>query len=188
MSWLRLHQRSAWIIGLTLLLPTILYINTLLSLLGQRQDYQAEIDRLEPRVARLQGLIEFEDQLRSSAGEVDSRVLNLVYPAEDDRATVAAGLQKEMRQILVEAGLSVSNSQVLPVREEEMFDYIGVKLTVTGSLVGLDAALARIAAYMPLVIVESLDAWPQRITRRSEQSDKQVVNVTLQLLSLRALQ
>lgn len=188
MNWLRSHPRSAWIIGLTLLLPALLYLNALLALLDMRRDYQSQIGGLEPRIARLQGLIAHEEQLRVAAGEVDMRVVDLVYPAAEDRATVSTRLQKEVREMLVEAGLSVSNSQVLPVREQDLFDYVGVKLTVTGDLASLDAALVAIASYMPLLLVESLDVLPRGAGRRSADSDEQAISATLQLLSLRALQ
>lgn len=191
MNWLRSHRRSAWIIGLTLLLPALLYINALLGLIGLRQEYQSGIDALAPRLARLQGLIDHEEQLREAAGAVDQRVLGLVYPAGEDRATVSARLQKDVRQILVDAGLSVSNSQVLPLRERDLFDYVGVKITVTGEIDGLNAALANLSVFQPLVLVESLDVWPKRDSRRRSaagESDqgKQLVNATMQLLSLRS--
>ena len=188
MIWLKSNQRLVWIVGLTLIVPAVLYLNVLFSLLGLRQDYQVEIERLEPRVARLQGLLEYEDQLRESAGKVDKQVVNLVYRATSDRAAVSATLQTSVRQILVEAGLSVSNSQVLPVREEGVFDYIGLKLTVTGSVASLDAALAAIAAYRPLLLTESLDMWPNRTRGRKGEADQQTVSTSLQLLSLRAVQ
>ncbi|RLA44733.1 MAG: hypothetical protein DRQ97_10850 [Gammaproteobacteria bacterium] len=188
MNWLRSHQRSAWIIGLTLLIPVVLYINLLMSLQGLRQGYQSQIDGLEPRIARMQGLIEHQEQLREAAGKVDKQVVNLVYAATADRATVSAALQTEVRQILVDAGLSVTNSHVLPVREEETFDYIGVKLTVTGSIDGLDTALVALAAYMPLVLVESLDVWTSRTSRFKVDVQAQTISATLQLLSLRAVQ
>ena len=188
MNWLRLHRRSALIVGATLILPLLLYINTLLSLVGMRQAFQAEIDGLTPRIARLQGLVEHEAQLQSSSGDIEKKVVNLVYPATQDRTTVSASLQKDVRQILTDAGLSVSNSQVLPVREREAFDYIAVKLTVSGDVPSLDAALAAIAAFMPLVLVESLDVWPKRLSRRAVGTDNQSINATLQLLSLRSLQ
>lgn len=193
MNWVRSHRRSAWIIGLTILVPALLYLNALSGLLNLRQEYQSGIDALSPRVARLQGLIDHEDQLREAAGEVDQQVLGLVYPASDDRATVSARLQKEVRQMLVDAGLSVSNSQVLPLREKDLFDYVGVKITVTGDVAGLNAALTSLSLFQPLVMVESLDVWPKRESRRrsgtTENSEgEQVVNATMQLLSLRAVQ
>jgi general secretion pathway protein M len=189
-NWLRSHQRSAAIVGLTLLLPVVVYVNTLVGLMAMRHDYQSRIDALEPRIARLQGLVEHEEQLRVAAGKVDKQVQGLVYAASDDRATVSAALQKDLREVLVEAGLTVSNSQVMPVREEETFDYIAVKLTVSGSIDSLDNALKSLAAYTPLVLVESLDVWTARPGRRQTrfQSQAQTVSARLQLLSLRAVQ
>lgn len=188
MSWLRVHQRSAWICGLTLLLPVLLYLNVLLGLWGARQDAQADIDRLQPRIARLQGLVDYEDQLREAAVRVDSQVLNLVYPVEEDRAEVSATLQKNIREILTEAGLSVTNSQVLPVREQGNFDYVGVKLTVSGNLAALDEALAGIASHLPLVLVETLEVYAARAGRNKNAPEQQLITASLQLLSLRAAQ
>lgn len=188
MSWLQIHQRTAWICGLTLLLPLAFYLNILLGLWGARQEAQAAVERLQPRIARLQGLVEHEEQLREASVKVDSQVLNLVYPAGEDQATVSAALQKNVRDIVTEAGLSVANSQVLPVRERGNFDYLGVKLTVSGSLSDLDEALAGIAAYLPLVLVESLDVFAGRTGRNREAAEQQTVTASLQVLSLRAVQ
>ena len=101
MNWFQLNQRASWIIGLTLVIPVLLFLNGLFGLLGVREEYQAEIERMEPRLARLQGLLEYENQLRDSAGKVDMQVVNLVYPGSADRATVSATLQKDVHQILI---------------------------------------------------------------------------------------
>ena len=84
----------------------------------------------------------------------------------------------------MDAGLAVSNSQVLPVREKDNFDYISIRLTVEGDLSGLDAALTGIAAFRPILLVESLELGAIRSTRNS---NEQIVSATVQLLSLRAL-
>ena len=57
----------------------------------------------------------------------------------------------------------------------------------------LNAALTSLSLFQPLVMVESLDVWPKRESRRrsgtTENSEgTQVVNATMQLLSLRAVQ
>jgi general secretion pathway protein M len=187
-NWIKSHQRTAWICGLTLVLPLMLYLDVLLGLWAIGQEYQSDIDRQHPRIARMQGLIEHEDELRESAGKVGGQVVNLVYPALDDQATVSATLQTEVRQILTAAGMSVSNSQVLRVREEEKFDYIGIKLTANGDVAALDAALTGLAAYMPLLLIESLDVYPQRVSRRSKAPESQNLTATMQLLSLRVVE
>jgi general secretion pathway protein M len=188
LNWLQAHKRSALIIALTLAIPVLLYFYLLLGLLDVRQGYQLEIDRLEPRIARLQGLKGYEDQLRVSAERVAKRTTGLAYPVTNDATAVATSLQSTLRQIVIDAGLSVTNSQVLQPREEGVFEYVGLKLTVNGPLAGLDEVLAGIAQYRPLLIVESLDVWPVRVSLRSKNPAQQKMNATLQLLSLRVAQ
>ena len=52
----------------------------------------------------------------------------------------------------------------------------------------LDEALAGIGAYLPLVLVESLDVYPARAARGKDEAPGQQVKANLQLLSLRAIQ
>jgi general secretion pathway protein M len=188
LNWLRTHNRSALIIALTLAIPVLLYLYLLLGLLNVRQGYQSEIERLEPRIARMQGLQGYEAQLRVSAERVAKRTARLAYPVTNDATTVATSLQSTLRQIVIDAGLSVTNSQVLPPREEGAFEYVGLKLTVSGDLDGLDQTLAAIAEYRPVLLVESLDVLPVRVSRRSKDPAQQKINATLQLLSLRVAQ
>ena len=188
MSWLRSHRRTAWICGVTLLLPLLVYLNAMIGFWGMYLDARSGIERLEPRLARLQGLVDYEDQLRAASAAVDSKVLELVYPATDDQVTVSVALQTNMRDIFGEAGFAVSNRVVLPARAEGNFDYVGVKLTVTGDLPALDEALAGIAAYLPLVLVESLEIYPARAARGQGESEQQLLTANIQLLSLRAAQ
>ena len=188
MNWLRSHRRTAWICGMTLLLPLLVYLNAMGGFWGMYSDARSGIERVEPRVARLQGLVDYAEQLRAASAAVDSQVLELVYPVTDDQATVSAALQTNVRDIFGKAGLSVSNSQVLPVRAQGNFDYIGVKLTVTGSMPALDESLAGISAYLPLVLVESLEVSPARAARGQGESEQQLITASIQVLSLRAAQ
>lgn len=187
MNWIKTHQRSALICCLTLLLPALLYLNVLFGALGLRSEYVSDIENLEPRIARLQGLKEYEEQLQSSSVAVQQQATKLAYPVTADKAGVAANLQADIRQLMTDAGLSVSNSQVLPVREEEKFDYIGVKLTVDGDVAALDAALAELANVSPVIVVESLDVWPKRSSRRKDAPAVQEITASIRLLSLRAV-
>ncbi len=185
LSWFRTHRRSALICGATVLLPLLLYIGLLVDAWALRSEYQADIDRLLPRVARMEGIKAFEEELSASAAEVREAIESLVYPVTTDRGEVSAALQKDVWQLMGDAGLSVSNSQVLPLREGEKFDYIGLKLTVSGDVAALDESLTALAAFTPLVIVESLDVWPNR--QRSSEPAQQQVTASLKLVSLRAV-
>jgi len=185
MNWLRSHKRSAWICAFTVLVPVLLYLNGLFALWGVQRGYQSEIDDLIPRIARQQGLIGYENQLRDASTLADQELVSLVYPASGDRATASAALQTNVRQILSDAGLTVRNSQVLPAREKDNFDHIAIRLTVNGDLAALDGALSGIARFRPLLLVESLEIKSVRPARKDDKS--QIITATLQLLSLRAL-
>jgi len=111
----------------------------------------------------------------------------VAFPASEDPSALAAKLQADARQILAEAGMSVSNSQVMPLRQGETFDQVAVKLTVTGTLSGLDAALIGIAAYKPQLLVESLDTFPAPARARDKAAGAQTLTAVLQLMVLRAV-
>lgn len=186
-DWIKSHRRSAIICGATLLVPLLVYLNLLFSAWDLRAGYVDDIERIAPRIARLEGVKQVEERLRESAGQVQQQMSRLVYPASSERASVAASMQTDVRQLLNDAGLNVSNSQVLPVREEERFDYIGVKLTVAGDMESLDLALEELAEFAPLVIVEGMDIWPTRQRRSSGEPELQEATISLRLLSLRSV-
>lgn len=187
MNWIRSHQRSAVICGLTLLVPLLVYLNLLFGALGVRGEYVGDIKRLEPRIARLQGIMAVEEELRVASDAVQTQVTRLVYPANADLAAVSVSMQTDIRQLMAGVGLSISNSQVLPVREEEELDYVSIKLTVEGDVAALDAALAELTNYTPLVMVESLDVWPTRQRRSREEQTVQHVSASIRLVSLRSV-
>lgn len=185
MSWAQSYRKSALIVGFSLLLPVLFVLYLLTDFWVLRQGYQEEIERLGPRIARMQGLIDAEDQLRISAGRLGSQVSSLVYPPTQDSAAVSAALQKDIRQIMTSAGLTVTNSRILPLVQEESFDRIGLSLAVSGRLDALDAALLEMAAYTPVLLIESLDIKPR--SRARNRTSEQIVTASMQLLTLRAI-
>lgn len=187
MSWRQIDTKTLGIVGLTLAVPAAVTIYLLASLWMLRSDYQGEINRLEPRIARLAGLVESEEVLKESSGRVGSRIVDLVYSAEEDHAAVAADLQKNVRELIAATGLTVSNSRILAPQSDDKFDRIGLSLTVNGSMASLDVTLEELAAFAPLLLVETLEIRPNRTSRRSSDVAEQTVTANMQLLSLRVL-
>lgn len=188
MNWFRQNQRSATVVGATLLVPVLLVLYFLTSLLIVRHDYQVQVDRLEPRIARLKGLLASEPALQASVGDVSRKLESAVYPVSSPRPTVSAELQNSIRTLLVASGLSISNIQALPIVEGEEFDRVGVRLSVRGDLPELDNALIALSEHSPRVFVESLDVQPMSATRRGRTAKTQDISATLRLASLRASQ
>ncbi len=184
MNWLRAHKQSAILVCATLALPLMVFMYLLVQLLSASAATQAEIERLEPRIARMQGLRDAEAQMTEALQTV-ADYEGVVYAASQDQASVAAALQAEVRRLLGEAGMEITNSQVLPVVELERFDRVAISVMATGSIESLDTALASMAVYRPLLLVESLDVYPNR-PRRNDSGAQQSLTARLQIMSLRS--
>ena len=185
-QWIKTHRRSAILVGVSLLVPAYLFLLVLGKTLTVRAGYQDQIDSIEPRIARMQGLVEKEDALRDALSGVQNVMNDHIYPQSSDAAAVSASLQAEARRILGQSGMEVTNSQVLPVRKRDTFDYVSVKVVARGELEQLDQSLAELARFRPVIFIESFDAFPNR-KRRTADDEEQTLTVTMQLLSLRAI-
>jgi general secretion pathway protein M len=186
MDWLRSHRQSAWIVGITLIVPAVLFLYAFGSLLTARADIQAQIDRLEPRVARVQGLALAQAELEAALQSGGDNA-GMVYASSQDQASVSAALQSEVRRLLTDAGLSITNSQVLPAEQLESFDRIAISVMATGDVGALDAALSNLALYRPLLLIEALDVYPNRVRRRAATQDApQTLTARIQIMSLRS--
>jgi general secretion pathway protein M len=187
-NWLRAHRRTALLVGLTLLLPAYLYLSSLIKLIGLGLDYRGERSRLEPRLARVQGLLMEREELQSQSARAAQVLREQVYADAQDPSALAASLQAEARQIFIEAGLAISNSQVLPLRRGELFDEVAVKIAVEGSIAALDGALVGIAAHRPRMLVEAIDVFPVQGPGRGAEQARQMLSAVVQLKALRAVQ
>jgi general secretion pathway protein M len=185
MEWFKTNRHFAAIVGITVALPLLFLLSVLGDLWGSRLEYQSNISRLEPRVARLRGLIESEQKLKKSSRKAGARLLEVAYPQSDDQATIAAALQTRVREVVTAAGMTVGNSRIMPVKEDGGFERISLNLTMSGSLEALDRAMTEISSYRPMLMVESIEIKPSRSSARGSKTPTQSLVVTLQLLTLR---
>ena len=187
MNWFRGHRRNALLVGLTVLLPLLLVLDSLAGVAALGLGYANERSRIEPRVARLQGLLEHESVLQARSETATARLREVAYAPAQEASALAAALQADARRIMDVAGLNVSNSQVMPTRSDENFERVAVKLTINGPLPALNDALIGIAASRPQLLVESLDAFPVSAQRQVGNTMVPVQSVTavIQLMALR---
>ncbi len=190
MNWVRDNRKDAFIVSLTVAVPFVLVVFIVVSTWATGHSYQEEIDSLQPRIARLMGAKQAEEQLLTAAQKAESRMQNLVYPSTENPDTVSATLQKNVRGVMSEAGLGVADSRIEPTRREGQFDVIGLTVSVTGTIDSLDAALREIVAYTPLLLVTSLDVTLARTSGRSVsgQQEEQALSVKMHLLALRGVE
>jgi len=184
-NWIRSHRRTALLIAGTLALPVFFLVQSFFGLVALGFEYAGERGRIEPRLARLQGLVEQQALIGERSAQAQEALRALAYPVEADATSLAASLQAEVRQIMDAAGLEVTNSQVMPVRRDEVFEQVPVKLTVKGSLAALNNAMVGVAAFRPQLLVETIDTFPSRGQRRPDGADEQLLTAVVQVFALR---
>ncbi len=187
-------DRPTIAVGVTLGLVLLLAFYWMLQFWLLRSDFGAEIESIQPRTARLLGIAESVDQLRLASSGAEAILQDFTYSADRDSPTTAAAMQRDTRELLVNAGLSVSGSQILPARKSADFDRLSLDITAQGNIDELDQAFAGIQALRPLVFVESVDLKPVRARRSrrakveedgAAEGDPRKLTARFQLFSLR---
>jgi general secretion pathway protein M len=117
---------------------------------------EKQLSELEPRYARLQGLLEQQAEMQALQGKLETRLSELAYPAATDVTKAGNDAQQLIRTLLVESKLDVSSIQVLPAKQEGGFDRIPVSLRVEGDITAFHAALLKLSKQAPAVFLDNM--------------------------------
>lgn len=184
-------DRQTIVVGGTLGLVALVVLGAVVHFWSMRQQFAGEIGGIQPRTARLVGILEYADELEAASAIGRNVVRDVAYPPGPDSATVAATMQQDVRELMTDAGMSVTGSQVLTTRRAEGYDQLTLDITAEGNINALDEALAELEMMRPLIFIESARFKPER--RRSRRSsgqdnpdtDPRRVTARLKLFALR---
>jgi len=188
-------DRPTIIVGSSLGLVLLLVLYLALQLFLLRKEFADDIEVIQPRTARLLGVLDSVEQLGTASDRAQHPLRELVYPPDQDSAKAASALQQKVRELMTSAGLSVSGSQILPQRTALKFDRLSLDITAEGNIDALDEALLNLELMRPLVFVESLKVQPERTRGRrpghqsqpedTGEGDPRKLTTRFQLFSLR---
>lgn len=119
-----------------------------------------KLSDVEPRYARMLGLKAADADLDDRLRQARAALARLGYSAERDAAQIGNDLHQSLRRALQAAGMTVANSQLLPVKTDERVDRISVAAQADGPLRSLQLVLATLQAETPVVAVDSLVVQP----------------------------
>ena len=184
-------DRPHLVAGSTVALVVLVCLYAIVQFWMLRSAYAEEIDNIKPRTARLLGIEQSAEALASAGARADSLLSEVAYFSGDSAAN-AASMQQEIRELVTEAGMSISASQILPPQQLDDHERLRLDITVEGNTNQLDEALEELAAARPLVFIESVKVKQLRTGgasyRRHVQSgnpeDPRRLSVRLQLFSL----
>lgn len=123
----------------------------------RHHEVQKSLTDLEPRYARLLGLIEQQSTLKGLGDQAAAQLVRLAYPASQDPTQTGNDAQQRIRTLFADSRLDIVSIQVLPPpKGDGPFERIQINLRVEGELVGIQSALSALAAQTPRVLVDSV--------------------------------
>lgn len=151
---------------------------------SQHQHVQQQLADLEPRHARLHGLLQRQAELKALGVLANEQLARLTYPAGQDVTQAGNDAQQRIRNLFTESRLDIISIQVLaPPKEDAKFDRIPITLRVEGDLASIQNALLKLSSQTPTVSVDSLSVQtigavrPASIQRLSGQFNLSVLRV-----------
>jgi len=150
-------NRIAWLQALTVLVLLLPLAGAGIFVWIHHQRIENHLADLEPRYARLAGLLERQSDLKALAVQANDQLARLTYPAAQDVTQAGNDAQQRIRSLFTESKLDIISIQVLASpKEDAKFDRIPINLRVEGDLAGIQNALSSLARQTPMVMVDSL--------------------------------
>ena len=112
------------------------------------------LSELEPRYARLLGLLSRTTELDKGIADGNALLLRHTFPASQDVSQAGNAAQQRLRDLFTGAGLEVVSSQILPAKGVKEYDRIALSVRVEGQASGLQAAWVALKGISPTIWVE----------------------------------
>ena len=149
--------RILWLQAATIIVLLIPVAIAALYVGGHHKRVAGLLADLEPRYARMAGLVQYKAELEALNVKATEQLTRLTYPSSQDVTQAGNNAQQRIRALFVDSNLNVISIQVLPAaKDDSKFDRIPISLRVEGDLAGIQSALAKLSSQTPLVLVESL--------------------------------
>ncbi len=149
-------NRIAWLQGLTVLVLLLPLVGGGLYVYSVHQRAESRLADIEPRFARLAGLVGRRAELTTQGAQATAQLARQAYPASQDVTQAGNDAQQRIRGLFADSKLDIISIQVLPPKEEGKFDRIPIDLRIEGDITGVQNALALLSGQVPTVLVESM--------------------------------
>lgn len=152
---LYVKSRIFWLQILTLALLLAALVGAGFYAAAKHDAAQKRLDEVEPRFARLMGLISRREDIGTFTTQAQEAIGRVAFPASQDAAQTGNEAQQRIRGIFADSKLDIGSIQVLPVKEGTHFDRIPIQLRVEGEMSGIQNALTLLATQSPTIGLET---------------------------------
>lgn len=131
---------------------------------GVHQRAAARLAELEPRHARLAGLLQNGERLGQAQQALQANLAQYIYPPEADAAQLGNTVLQRVRELAGQQGLRVTSSQAAAPREDKDnpgFGRVGVSLRLEGEWPQLQGLLRALPAERPVIYSDTVQLLSQ---------------------------
>jgi hypothetical protein len=171
----RLTPEAAWVLVVGAVLCALVVAVCTYFAWERWQRYQDFLSDAEPRIARLQGLVQSEQAIAEALDAARARVADYTYPESVEPTRAAADLQNRVRDALQGAGVRITDSQQLPGRRVDGLEEISLNIGFLAELPQLERSLSGLMQLTPYVRIERLRLQPARADRSRSDDLSQVL-------------
>jgi general secretion pathway protein M len=110
--------------------------------------------QIEPRHARISGLLQKQDQINRSAKALEASFARYVYPPEGDASQIGNQALQKVRDLAASLDLRVTSSQSQPAKQDSDYsdlDRIAINLRIEGDWSALQGLLAGLTRQTPAI-------------------------------------
>ncbi len=123
---------------------------------SRHQQAAAQLADIDPRYARLTGLIQHKDEFAQMSQAVQANLQQFVYPAGQDAGQVGNNALQRVRELATARDLRISSSQAAAPRDEHGFDRIGLVLRIEGQWPQLVGFLRELVQQRPAIYTTNM--------------------------------
>ena len=140
-----LQRNRAWLSPLfTLVAALLLLTATLLPLNAKQSQYSEIIQKSQPRIERVQGLIQTAPQLETLLTEARAAAQAQLYPNTSDENRLNNELQTRLRNLAQQSGLTIGSLRAMPTRKEHDLNIFLLNLNLQGGVAELQKFLTAV--------------------------------------------
>jgi general secretion pathway protein M len=153
----RLRQKprpeQVWLLLVAVVLLALI-AGALVFTLGVHARAAATLEQIEPRYARISGLLQKQEQIEQSGKALDASFALYVYPQEGDASQIGNQALQKVRDLASARDLRVTSSQSQPAKQDNDhpgFDRIALNLRIEGDWNALQGLLADLTRQTPAI-------------------------------------
>lgn len=131
---------------------------------GVHQRAAERLAQIEPRHARLAGLLQNEEQLAQATQDLQANLANFLHPADADPGQIGNSVLQRVRELAAAQELRVTSSQVTAPAEDRDhpgFERLGLSVRVEGDWAQVQALLAALPRERPAIYSQTVQLQAQ---------------------------